>query len=763
MVGKMTYYGTEETKTRKSEFEVWFERIFRERLTPLTMGAVILTLISLSTTVIGLQLFFGNWLFSIPGGMVLQYLLFYLSMQAGRAASGLTKGAIGNFFVMILCVIFLCASSLSSAAFFWDVVFSGEQERQNLEAAVQNGVRSEVARMSEDRADQDAAFRDEIRTATKAWEPTFDTLVEIGQDAQTSLAEAIQAEINEKKTDLNDENTKLANLEASLGTGVASASEAESTIQQLQSQIAPLENEINTLRQSQAFFVNQKDEQTLRLNRTLSGDDNTLPTCGPICEDAKRQIAEAEEQIERLTQESAAVRREIGQIRSEIARLELVVQGSSEVDGLRADIAAVAQRTVELRAEISGLESRLRGISREGGNAAQGALAIVRADPSPTNYAATLRRCRETVDLFKRPESGVADRAQGLSCENGSLFAAIERYADFRNGEAKFLASCGATAEEFRALGQLPREEVITYGKKCLNLAGLSIATSQDYSEAFTNINLQNDPEAFIGTRVSNAIDRREPTLVQAGSAALFFDIAIVLCAWLAFRDEKMRKVEEGDVIDILEDKARKLLEIDTNVVPGDSDRDIVIKAIIDNLDHRHNPPIGSRRYSYQMDYTKMVEAAEQGGRLPTFKRLTTEQIKQFGRLEGQPPHQTLLVRDEFHTHFVNLLHAIQAKDRANGGAAFSGRYGEDSFGDPIGHSPNYIEPEDATQGQSMFATDDDMFDDDFEETNDHEAEDWPDEDIDEFDDDDFDEAGDTEDDKARRRATAGSFLKKDN
>ena len=697
----MTYAATETGTNGQSRFQTTFQKIFREPANGPTIAAAGLSVVSLITTIAGFGLLFGgNWVLAIASGAAFQYLLFLTSMRLGRIVNGMGVGIGANLSMFVFYCLALVASSGFSAIFIWDQVLQGEQQEQAFLNAVQNSVAGEVERMSEDRVTQEGVLLKTVRNQVDKWEPIFVTLAEVGKNTQTSFEVTIKAEIADKEDALEAAESERQDAEDRLKDGAADSATAGTRIAELTSRITPLEQEIQTLQQSRTLFEARKQEAVIRLNRTLSGDDGTAPKCGPICDGAKRERDEAQGHIDDLNADIQTKTTALGELKGEIARLELAGNQTDTGAGLEQEIAAIDKQIKAIRGEIAGL--RIRLANRVGDGAATGTNPLSRLRNAPTSeaYTAALAECTEDLNLFRRPESQVADQVTGLSCDSRNLQVAIERYESFVTGTAEFEQTCGLQSADLTTISSKTRDGALSYGQSCLTLADLPRSKSDLYRQTFSNLDRQQNADAFLFNRATDAFWRGEPTLVTAGVMALVIDAFIFVFAWF-------------NALDGRDSQRKERIRMNYKPQPGDPQNIMFIKALLGLLTTRTNPDRRTRMYTSETDYTVLQSRLKVGGNQAVFEGIFRREIRDHGKIVQEGPREVLMVKDEFIDFFENILreHQAQTQSASNAGfgsaAAGTPLIGQDDNGDPIGRAPKMIEQVDRTQGRSVFGDED--------------------------------------------------------
>lgn len=639
-----------------------------------TAIALAISLASAATTVVGFSLYFGNWFFAIIVGVSVQVGLFKLSMEFGRIANGLVSGRVRSAVMIALMLFLLVVSSLFSAAFFWDEIFTGRQAEQARVSTVQTSVAIRVEELTQVRADEAAGQAEKIVNGADFanWAANFDTLTQLGRQASANLATLTESRIKSLEADRDAANKRKDALIKQTETQMVDDSTARARVPELTQEIADLETSLATLRTQRADYQVQFTEwETVRYN-TVNNLDGTGAGCGPVCKDAIKKRDAAGRQRNALTARIEAQEEELRKKRVEVASIEASQAAGAEGVSVDELLKAENNRITNIQREIADLQSSAGGASRFEGAAFAANLDRVRRKLSAAAYEAARGACQASVDLLRDPESGVAQSAGSLSCDSPRVLAQINAYQSFQSGEEAFQKTCGTVSDDFKRIKEMPIGDALAFGESCVALAQLPTAKSEEIRKDFDKLKREQSGDAFLLTRVENAWEDGESTLNHALASAFGVDFLILFFSYLATmggssRIEQTLVEKQGS----FRDHGFEMWKYPDQPQPGDPEW-IHFAHIVTGMLEPLTPVErrGKRTFVAEANLDEFYEVLQNRdhGLLMKFRRSLQPWIQKYGLIEDGQNGRMLMVQEEFLNYFYNEIK--KHYDQVRAGAA---------------------------------------------------------------------------------------------
>jgi hypothetical protein len=409
----------------------------------------------------------------------------------------------------VLWLMFL--ASMSASVFFsfdshFNAIFPAEQRTRTAEIRTlgqvagilaDTGARAEKVRIAE-------AERLFASDGWKAYDAVLNRVALAARDAQAEIDAFLVGKLEERQRAIGTQQEHIAGAERSRAALLRKRDELEAELQRLEPSIGALEAEL-----AKAQSAYDETTQTIAAKRIDAaaeegGVEGTLKRGqGPAW---RRRTAEIDE-LQRKLSVADAPRLKEAQHRRDLA--------SARIVGLKRELATLAGEVAKYTGAIRTAEHRVETAQAAHGPADAGRIDPARALSAFESARTAFRRqadadgltalqkhCASLAGALAAAPSA-RDEARGIDCDPASAAEAAARVFALSAGILAFRAECAGGARLPQAAGT---DELLTFGRKCLQDSGLASKDAADLAARLQAIEMNRDDKAHRFVVTWNAV-----------------------------------------------------------------------------------------------------------------------------------------------------------------------------------------------------------------------------------------------------------------
>jgi hypothetical protein len=402
---------------------------------------------------------------------------------------------VGNAALWAMLLACMGASVLFSFDSHFNAIFPAEQRKRAAEIRTLGQIAATVADIGERARTVQAAERGRL-FETEGWK-TYDAqlaaLTELARGAQAEIAEVLLSRLEERQRGIGEQQERIAGAERSRSALLRRRDELEAELRRLEASIGALEADLAKAKAAYDLRKQAIAAKEIEASAEDGGVEGSLKRGkGPTW---RQRVAEAEE-LQRRLRLADEPRLKEAQSRRDAA--------SARIVGLKREIATVVAEAAKYKGAISAAEHRIK-VAQEGDagdgprsdparllEALERARAAFRRGPDTAALAAVETQCRSLIGAL----SGVAaakERIRGIDCDPKAAAEAAARVFALNAGRLAFEARCAGGA-------RLPQEagtdELLAFGRKCLQESGLASKDAPEFGARFQSIEMNRDDKA---------------------------------------------------------------------------------------------------------------------------------------------------------------------------------------------------------------------------------------------------------------------------
>jgi hypothetical protein len=444
-------------------------------------------------------------------GLAAMGLLALAARRGGDVARPYVQGVrliAKNAVLWVMLLACMSASVFFSFDSHFNAIFPTQQRQRAAEIRTLNQIAAILADIGERAqkvlaAESGRLFESE---GWKAYDARLAALAEIARAAQTEIAAVLLAKLEAEQRGIGEQQERIAGAERSQAALLRKRDELEAELQRLEVSMGALEAE---LAKAQAAYDERKQAiaaKEIEASAEDGGVEGSLkPGRGPTW---RRRMAEVEELQRKLKLADEPRLKEV-QGRRDAA--------SARIVGLKREIATIIAEAAKYKGAISAAEQRIKAAQK--GDAASGASGhrvdaarlleaferargAFRQQPDAASLAAVATQCRSLLDAL----SGVAaikDKVGGIDCDPKAAAEAAQRVLALNAGRAAFEAGCAGGTKLPQTAGT---DELLAFGRKCLQDSGLASKDTADFGGRFQAIEMNRDDKAHRFVVTWNAV-----------------------------------------------------------------------------------------------------------------------------------------------------------------------------------------------------------------------------------------------------------------
>ncbi|MFZ1106533.1 MAG: hypothetical protein WAN86_27340, partial [Hyphomicrobiaceae bacterium] len=406
---------------------------------------------------------------------------------------------VGNAALWAMLLACMGASVLFSFDSHFNAIFPAEQRKRAAEIRTLGQIAATIADIGE-RAQKVQAAETGHLFETEGWK-TYDAqlaaLAELARGTQGEMAAVLLSKLEERQRGIGEQQERIAGSQRSQSALLRKRDELEAELQRFEASIGALEAE---LAKAQAAYDERRQAiaaKEIEAGAEDGGVEGTLKRGkGPTW---RQRVAEAEE-LQRRLKLADEPRLKEAQSRRDAA--------SARIVGLKREIATIVAEAAKYKGAISAAEHRIKA-AQEGdaaGDAGAGqridparlleaferARAAFRQRPDAAALAAVQTQCRTMIGAL----SGVAaakEKVRGIDCDPKAAAEAAARLFALNAGRLAFEAGCAGGAKLPQGAGT---DELLAFGRKCLQDSGLASKDAPDFGARFQSIEMNRDDKA---------------------------------------------------------------------------------------------------------------------------------------------------------------------------------------------------------------------------------------------------------------------------
>jgi hypothetical protein len=399
----------------------------------------------------------------------------------------------------VLWVMFL--ASMAASVFFsfdshFNAIFSAEQKRRAAEIRTLNQVGRVVADIGE-RAQKVQLAEAERLFETDGWKAYDAHLTHLAQQAQGSQAEIEKyfvTKMEERRRGIAEQQERISSAERNQTALLRRRDELEAELQRIEPGIGAFEAELAKAQGTYNATKQAIAAKRIEANAEDGGVEGTLKRGkGPIY---RQRMAEMDELQRKLAIVDEPRLREAQRQRD---------QASARIVGLKREIATINGDVAKYKGESQTAAQRIKAAElsesdAEGANidparvlpAFERARSAFRQQPDAERLAALQTQCGNLLNAMLSTPAA-KERVRSIDCDPNHAAEAAARLFALNAGLAAFQATCAGGAK-------LPQnattDELLGFGRKCLQDSGLVSQESQDLGARLQAIDMNRDDKA---------------------------------------------------------------------------------------------------------------------------------------------------------------------------------------------------------------------------------------------------------------------------
>jgi hypothetical protein len=442
-------------------------------------------------------------------GLVLLALIAFGARRGGDIAHTYVQSVrliVKNGVLWIMLFACMGASVFFSFDSHFNAIFPAGQRQRAAEIRTLNQVGGIIADIGA-RARKVQTAEAERLFETDAWK-TYDaglaSLALTARDAQAEIEAFLAGRMEERQRGIGEQQERIAGAERSRSALLRKRDELEAELARIEPGIGALEADF--ARAQAAYNETRQAIAAKRIDASAEdgGVEGSLkPGKGPIY---RQRVAELEE-LQRKLAITDEPRFKQAQRQHD--------QASARIVSLKREIATIGAEVAKYKGEIAAAEQRIKASEMQEGSAPGGSVAPARAlpdferartafrqQPDATRLAALQARCNSLLEALAGAPAA-RENVRGLDCDPKEVTEAAAQLFALNAGRLVFREGCAGGSRLPQAAST---DELLAFGRKCLQDSGLVSRDTADLSARLQAIEMNRDDKAHPFVVTINAV-----------------------------------------------------------------------------------------------------------------------------------------------------------------------------------------------------------------------------------------------------------------